>query len=101
MPPGFSDLPFPVPAWTDDWPALVGHATTPGLSVTTALLPCNRGEVQPDVGALSCIGGGICTSPDTPVATPTGNRPMAELRRGDLVSSEHHALSRVRFRALL
>jgi hypothetical protein len=31
----------------------------------------------------------ICASPDTPIATPDGERPIAELRVGDLVYSVH------------
>jgi hypothetical protein len=34
-------------------------------------------------GCLGCV----CASPDTPVATPTGGRPIAELAPGDLVYS--------------
>jgi hypothetical protein len=34
-------------------------------------------------GCTSCV----CASPDTPVATPRGERPIAELREGDLVYS--------------
>jgi hypothetical protein len=37
-----------------------------------------------------CIGGCPCTAPTTPIATPTGDRPIAELRVGDLVYSVHH-----------
>jgi hypothetical protein len=32
----------------------------------------------------------VCASPETPIATPQGNRPIAELRPGDLVYSLHH-----------
>lgn len=35
------------------------------------------------LGCLLCV----CASPDTPVATPTGNRPIASLRVGDAVYS--------------
>jgi len=52
-----------------------------------AITQCSQAE--PAVGALMCIGGGVCASPDTPIATPEGNRPIADLRRGDLVYSEH------------
>jgi hypothetical protein len=52
------------------------------------IVQCSQAE--PGSGALGCVGGGVCASPDTPIATPTGNRPIAELRRGDLVLSEHH-----------
>ena len=36
-----------------------------------------------------CIGGCPCTAPTTPVATPSGARPIADLRVGDLVYSLH------------
>jgi hypothetical protein len=36
-----------------------------------------------DFGCCACP----CSSPDTPIATPTGERPIAELRAGDLVYS--------------
>jgi hypothetical protein len=32
----------------------------------------------------------VCASPDTPIATPDGERPIAELRVGDLVYSVDH-----------
>jgi hypothetical protein len=32
----------------------------------------------------------ICAAPDTPIATPTGERPIASLRVGDLVYSVDH-----------
>jgi hypothetical protein len=36
-----------------------------------------------------CISGCPCASPTTPIATPAGERPIAELRAGDLVYSVH------------
>jgi hypothetical protein len=36
----------------------------------------------------SCVR--VCASPDTPISTPTGERPIAELRVGDLVYSVDH-----------
>jgi hypothetical protein len=42
-----------------------------------------------------CGGGGpVCASPDTPIATPTGERPIAEIRVGDLVYSVDHGAIR-------
>jgi hypothetical protein len=32
----------------------------------------------------------ICASPDTPIATPRGDVPIAQLKRGDLVYSVEH-----------
>jgi hypothetical protein len=36
---------------------------------------------------ITCLFGAICASPDTMIATPSGERPIAELRVGDLVYS--------------
>jgi hypothetical protein len=33
--------------------------------------------------------GAVCASPDTPIATPTGERPISELQAGELVYSVH------------
>jgi hypothetical protein len=38
-------------------------------------------------GQIQCP---ICAAPDTPIATPAGERPIAELRVGDLVYSVDH-----------
>ncbi len=37
---------------------------------------------------LSCTGGGVCASPDTRIATPFGDIPIADLAAGDLVYSQ-------------
>ncbi len=39
--------------------------------------------------AFICRWGAICASPDTPVLTPSGERPIAELEVGDLVYTMH------------
>ena len=51
---------------------------------TSCELPirCENGAWQ--YGQAMCP---ICASPDTPIATPSGDRPIAELRVGDLVYS--------------
>ncbi|MCB9593802.1 MAG: Hint domain-containing protein [Sandaracinaceae bacterium] len=36
-----------------------------------------------------CRWGAVCASPDTPIATPSGERPIAELEVGDLVYTMH------------
>ena len=41
-------------------------------------------------GCTSCV----CNSPDTPIATPSGNRSIAELGEGDLVYSLHQGAMR-------
>jgi hypothetical protein len=38
--------------------------------------------------------GGICASPDTPIATPDGDKPIASLHAGDLVYSVDHRVVR-------
>lgn len=47
------------------------------------LTPCTA--TDPTEQTVTCVGGGPCVSPDTPIATPEGERPIAELRPGDLV----------------
>jgi hypothetical protein len=42
-----------------------------------------------DGNTLRCAGGGPCNSPDTPIATPDGERAIASLEPGDLVYSMH------------
>jgi hypothetical protein len=46
-------------------------------------------SVDSATGLVRCMGGGKCAAPDTPIATPAGNRAIADLRPGDLVYSEH------------
>lgn len=57
---------------------------------------CNRpggaGGAPPGICTptdFPCAWGAICASPDTPIATPTGERPIAELSVGDLVMTMH------------
>ncbi len=48
--------------------------------------------MSPDPDALTLLCDdfeGICNSPDTPIATPNGDRPIASLQAGDLVYSVH------------
>lgn len=45
--------------------------------------PGSEGICTPEV--YGCAWGAICASPDTPILTPTGERPIAELAVGDLV----------------
>ena len=54
-----------------------------------ALAHCTLAD--PIRGTLVCTAVvSVCASPDTPIATPEGNRPIADLKPGDLVYSEHH-----------
>lgn len=41
-------------------------------------------------GDVNVVCGGVCASPDTPIATPSGPRAIAELRPGDRVYSVDH-----------
>ncbi|HJL15563.1 MAG TPA: Hint domain-containing protein [Sandaracinaceae bacterium LLY-WYZ-13_1] len=55
---------------------------------------CNRPETGIEMGICTpeefgCAWGSICASPDTPIETPKGERPIADLREGDLVYSLH------------
>ncbi|MCA9619077.1 MAG: hypothetical protein KC731_08645 [Myxococcales bacterium] len=44
-------------------------------------------DCQVNMGVLECTSGGICASGDTPIDTPDGERPIRDLRAGDLVYS--------------
>ncbi len=50
--------------------------------ITSCVAPVNG---TCPLGCPECV----CASPDTPIATPTGPRPVASLRAGDLVFSMH------------
>jgi hypothetical protein len=54
----------------------------------TAVAVCQQPNAMGtcDPGCSSCV----CASPDTPIATPLGNRPIADLAAGDLVYSVDH-----------
>jgi hypothetical protein len=66
---------------------------------STCDLPANTECRYTCVNAVICDANGvwtrgmpncpICNSPDTPIATPEGQRPVAELSEGDLVYSIH------------
>jgi hypothetical protein len=68
------------------------------LACDCAMPVCEEGAVfdpqcvsaDPDTLTLVCDDfGGVCNSPDTPIATPRGERAIATLREGDLVYSVH------------
>jgi hypothetical protein len=62
--------------------------STPGASCgpdCTLPITCTDGIWQ--WGNIQCP---ICAAPDTPIATPSGERPIASLRAGDLVYSVDH-----------
>jgi hypothetical protein len=54
--------------------------------LVTSCVPPNEAGTCP-VGCVLCA----CASPDTPIATPGGERPIASLAPGDLVYSIHAA----------
>jgi hypothetical protein len=66
-----------------------GDCTDPDRST------CNRPEVGGSARGICtpvdyrCLWGAICASPDTPIATPSGERAIRDLREGDLVYSVH------------
>jgi hypothetical protein len=96
-----------------DYPACNGPPTTPywrcekpppgcPSTVPAAGSPCNTpgASCGPDCSlVVQCTGGvwqwlgnqcPICAAPDTPLATPRGERPIASLALGDLVYSVDH-----------
>jgi hypothetical protein len=63
------------------------------LDCTCAGMLCGGGGpgsmCSVEMGMLVCQSGGVCAHPDTPIATPSGERRIADLHAGDLVLSEH------------
>jgi hypothetical protein len=55
---------------------------------------CSNGSWQWIAGGVPCP---VCASPDTPIATPQGERPIAELKVGDLV----YSVDRLAIRAVI
>ncbi|MCA9597551.1 MAG: Hint domain-containing protein [Myxococcales bacterium] len=69
----------------------------PGPVVTGVACTKPTAEGSCPLGCKTCV----CTSPDTPIATPSGERAIAELRVGDLVYSvDHGATVAVPIRAI-
>jgi len=81
-----------------DGPCPDGRTCCLGTCCTTGQLCCTV-DIGPGVTSCfdpvngtcpqGCIGGCPCTAATTPIATPSGARPIAELRIGDLVYSVH------------
>ena len=66
-------------------PQAGGACDDPNLQCGTSCelsIRCEQGAWQYAKGGCP-----MCAAPDTPIATPTGERPIAELRVGDLVYS--------------
>jgi hypothetical protein len=57
------------------------------LSCECARSVCNLPECSVSGMKLVCVFRAVCASPDTRIATPTGEREIADLRPGDLVYS--------------
>jgi hypothetical protein len=55
----------------------------PGSACNQQVAQCTNGRWQ-WVTSTVCP---VCASPDTPIATPEGDRPIADLKEGDLVYS--------------
>lgn len=60
-------------------------ATRPHCNLPGAMGGGGPGLCTP--AGYGCSWGAVCASPDTPIATPDGERPIASLREGDLVYS--------------
>jgi hypothetical protein len=85
------------PQWFCDQPKPGCPIVLPqaGASCNTPGLDCSRDcelIVRCDAGVWQWIRGAcpICAAPDTPIATPSGDRPLATLAIGDLVYSVDH-----------
>ena len=82
-------------------PCLTGTCRPEG-DPTSACLPPGGPIAQVDSGTLSgccacgsdgfCSSPCTCASPDTPIATPFGDRPIASIAAGDLVLSVDHGV---------
>src|SRR6478735_11223016 len=55
-----------------------------GASRTACTKATDKGTCP--LGCAQCV----CTAPDTPIATPSGERAISELKVGDLIYSVHH-----------
>jgi len=55
-----------------------------GVSRTACFPPTDKGTCP--LGCAQCV----CTAPNTPIATPSGDRSISELKAYDLVYSVHH-----------
>src|SRR5262249_30238726 len=85
------------PQWFCDHPMAGCPIVVPqaGTSCTTPGASCGRDcelIVRCEGGVWKWIRGScpICAAPDTPIATPIGDRPIASLAVGDLVYSVDH-----------
>lgn len=77
------------PQQTTTWECRDDPCAPEPVSCTCASDICEGAMCQMNLDELECHSGGPCTAPDTPIATPTGDRPMSELAVGDVVYSMH------------
>jgi len=97
--PGTSCLSCPAGGPVENY--LCTTACNTDANCTDAARPrCNRPSTSGTGGIctsaeFSCAWGAVCASPDTMVATPEGERPISELRTGDLVLSIDEGVLRI------
>jgi hypothetical protein len=89
--------PLAIPAgttitWTCTDVNTTGTTLTFGESANTNVMCISSNIFYPVTDVTNPVLGsqGFCTSPDTPIATPDGERPVASLQVGDLVMSVDH-----------
>jgi hypothetical protein len=77
--------------WSTTCPATGGAGSSSGGSGGRSGSGSSSGAVDAGRGGVGRGGsGGRCASPDTPIATPDGDRPIADIRVGDIVYSVDH-----------
>jgi hypothetical protein len=69
------------------WACVTNPCGTQTLSCDCARSACQYPECSVSANKLVCVFRAICTSPETLIATPSGERRIADLRVGDLVYS--------------
>jgi hypothetical protein len=82
------------PNETVEWTCEADPCAPDALDCSCAGSICQGGGAtcMVDMGVLVCQSGGVCAHPDTPIATPSGERPIRDLSAGDLVLSMHRGV---------
>ena len=75
---------------TDTYSCKTNPCGSSPLSCTCAASICNGFTCGISSGYVTCTYMAVCASPDTPIATPAGERPIADIKVGDLVYSVEH-----------
>ena len=75
---------------TDTYTCKDNPCGTAPLSCSCAASVCNGFQCAVSAGNLTCTYQAVCAAPDTPIATPSGDRPIESIRVGDLVYSVQH-----------